>query len=224
MSVRQRRVQPAIHNWALAHLRRLSKELSLQAICDQVQALLESVTNMSEQIKQIGEDPTLAAFEAEMEVFAKEATKVREEIVSLRGLMMQKLQSMIQHFGERKKASRGRQEVILRMLYELTTDIDAGLVRSKELRERQRKQAAKAEARKVGNTDDNGTLAAASAALGGRGRGRGRKGRRREKEVCLLIFIIVVVLCISRLFYHRRMCPIHNPYDIPFIIQCSVVI
>ena len=186
-------------------------------------ALLESVTNTSEQIKQIGEDLTLAVFEAEMEFFAEEAAKVREKIVSLRGLMMQKLKSMMPHFGESNKSSRGRQEDILRILYEFTKDIDAGQVRSKEFRERQKKQAAKAEARKAGNTDDSETLAAASVALGGRGRRRGKKGRRREKEVCLLIFNIVVVLCISRLFYDRRMCPIHNSHDSQFILQCSVV-
>ena len=106
-------------------------------------------------MKQIGEDPKLTAFKAEIEVFAEETTKttkIREETISHCGLMMQKLQSMMQHFGESKKASRGRQEDILRMLYEFTTDIDAGLVRSNELRERQRKQAVKAVARKDGKT------------------------------------------------------------------------
>lgn len=132
-----------------------SKELSLEAIGEEVQALLESVTNVGEQIKQIGDDATLAAFKGEMQVFAEEATKVREEIVSLRGLMMQKLQSMMQHFGERNKASRGRQEDVLRMLHEFTQDIEAGLARAKEQQERQRKQAAKAESRRVGNIIDS---------------------------------------------------------------------
>lgn len=128
-----------------------SKELSLEAIGEEVQSLLDSVTNVSEQIKQIGDDATLGAFKAEMEVFAEEASKVREEIVSLRGLMMQKLQSMMQHFGERNKASRGRQEDVLRMLHEFTVDIDTGLARAKEQRERMRKQAAKAESKRTGN-------------------------------------------------------------------------
>lgn len=139
-----------------------SKELSLEAIGEEVQALLDSVTNVSEQIKQIGDDPTLSAFKADMEVFAEEATKIREEIVSLRALMMQKLQSMMQHFGERNKASRGRQEDVLRMLHEFTTDIEAGLVRASELRERQRKQAAKAESKRTGNTDAGATAPAAA--------------------------------------------------------------
>lgn len=144
-----------------------SKELSLEAIGEEVQALLDSVTNVSEQIKQVGDDPTLAAFKAEMEVFAEEATKIREEIVSLRGLMMQKLQSMMQHFGERNKASRGRQEDVLRMLHEFTKDIEAGLVRANEVRERQRKQAAKAESKRTGNVVDSGTAAVASAETNG---------------------------------------------------------
>lgn len=138
-----------------------SKELSLEAIGEEVQSLLDSVTNVGEQIKQIGDDPTLSAFKAEMEVFAEEATKVREEIVSLRGLMMQKLQAMMQHFGERNKASRGRQEDVLRMLHEFTVDVDGALARLKEQRERQRKQAAKAESKRTGNTVDSGAVAAA---------------------------------------------------------------
>lgn len=128
-----------------------SKELSLEAIGEEVQALLESVTNVSEQIKQIGDDQTLALFKQEMEIFAEEAVKVREEIVSLRGLMMQKLQSMMQHFGERNKMSRGRQEDILRMLREFGTDIEGAMSRAKEREERQRKQAAKNEGKLAGN-------------------------------------------------------------------------
>lgn len=141
-----------------------SKELSLEAIGEDVQALLESVTNVSEQIKQIGEDHTLAAFKGEMEVFAEDATKVREEIVSLRGLMMQKLQSMMQHFGERNKMSRGRQEDVLRMLREFSSDLEAGMARAKERQDRQRKQAAKLEARGVGNARPGGAAFAPSAA------------------------------------------------------------
>lgn len=133
-----------------------SKEISLEAIGEEVQALLESVTNVSEQIKQIGDDMTLAAFKEEMEVFAEEAVKVRDEIVSLRGLMMQKLQSMMQHFGERNKASRGRQEDVLRMLREFCNEIVAGLKRAEEQNERQRKAAAKAEAHATGNVGVGG--------------------------------------------------------------------
>ncbi len=129
-----------------------SAELSLEAIGDEVQALLESVGNVSEQIKQIGEDTTLATFKAEMEVFAEDAVKVRDEIVSLRGLMMQKLQSMMTHFGERNKMSRGRQEDILRQLREFTNDSEAAMGRAKEKEERQRKAAAKAEGKATGNS------------------------------------------------------------------------
>lgn len=128
-----------------------SAELSLEAIGEEVQALLESVTNVSEQIKQIGEDPTLAVFKGEMEVFSEDAVKVREEIVSLRGLMMQKLQSMMGHFGERNKMARGRQEDLLRMLRDFNTDCEVAITRSKEREERARKAAAKAEGRTFGN-------------------------------------------------------------------------
>lgn len=164
-----------------------SKELSLEAIGEEVQALLDSVTNVSEQIKQIGDDETLSAFKLEMEVFAEEATKIREEIISLRALMMQKLQSMMQHFGERNKASRGRQEDVLRMLYEFTTDIESGLVRAGELRERQRKQAAKEESKRTGNTVDSGTTAAALLEVNGvisdgDGDDVGDGGGEREEE------------------------------------------
>lgn len=124
-----------------------SAELSLEAIGDEVQALLDSVTNVTEQINQIGDDSTLAVFKSEMEVFATDAVKVREEIVSLRGLMMQKLQSMMQHFGERNKMARGRQEDLLRMLREFCVDVDSAINRAKEKEERQRKAQAKAEGR-----------------------------------------------------------------------------
>lgn len=122
-----------------------SSELSLEAIGDEVQALLESVTNVTEQITQIGDDSTLAVFKAEMETFASDAVKVREEIVSLRGLMMQKLQSMMQHFGERNKMARGRQEDLLRMLREFIVDVDSAINRAQEKEERQRKAAEKAQ-------------------------------------------------------------------------------
>ncbi|PXF45855.1 hypothetical protein BWQ96_04392 [Gracilariopsis chorda] len=84
-----------------------SKELSLKAIGKEGQALLESVTNMSEQITQISEAQKLAAFKTKIEVFAEDSTKVREEIVSLRGLMIQDFQSMMQQFEKRNKMSRG---------------------------------------------------------------------------------------------------------------------
>lgn len=127
-----------------------SAELSLEAIGDDVQALLESVTNVTEQISQIGDDATLGIFKGEMETFAADAVKVREEIVSLRSLMMQKLQSMMQHFGERNKMARGRQEDILRMLREFCSDIDGVITRMQEKEERQRKAQAKAEGRATG--------------------------------------------------------------------------
>jgi Formin Homology 2 Domain len=124
-----------------------SAELSLEAIGDEVQALLESVTNVSEQITQIGDDPTLRVFKEEMEVFASDAVKVREEIVSLRGLMMQKLQSMMQHFGERNKISRGRQEDVCRMLRQFCMDVDGAITRAKEKEERHRKALQKTDTR-----------------------------------------------------------------------------
>lgn len=126
-----------------------SSEYSLEAIGEDVTNLLSSVTNVSEQIKQIGDDQTLAAFKGEMEVFASEAIKVREEIVSLRGLMMQKLELMMGHFGERNKKSRGRQEDLLRMLREFKTDVESAILRAKEKRERQQKTAARAGAGQV---------------------------------------------------------------------------
>ena len=129
-----------------------SSELSLEAIGDEVQALLESVGNVSEQIKQIGDDTTLATFKAEMEVFAEDAVKVRDEIVSLRGLMMQKLQSMMTHFGERNKMSRGRQEEILSRLREFAKDSEAAMKRLEEKEERQRKALAKADGKATGNS------------------------------------------------------------------------
>jgi hypothetical protein len=124
-----------------------SGELSLEAIGDEVQALLDSVTNVSEQINQIGDDPTLSVFKTEMEVFAADAVKVREEIVSLRGLMMQKLQSMMQHFGERNKMARGRQEDICRMLRQFCVDVEAAINRAKEKEERHRKALQKQDTR-----------------------------------------------------------------------------
>ena len=121
-----------------------SAEISLEAIGEDVTNLLSSVTNVTEQINQIGEDQTLAAFKAEMEIFAGEATKVRDEITSLRGLMMQKLELMMGHFGERNKKSRARQEDLLRMLREFKSDVEAAMQRAKEKRERQQKTAARA--------------------------------------------------------------------------------
>jgi len=140
-----------------------SSELSLEAIGDEVQALLESVGNVSDQIKQIGDNAELATFKAEMEVFAEDAVKVRDEIVSLRGLMMQKLQSMMTHFGERNKMSRGRQEDILRMLREFATESQSAMARIAEREERMRKQAAKA--------GGNGNMA--------NGNGNGNRGSMR---------------------------------------------
>lgn len=131
-----------------------SAEMSLEAIGEDVQGLLDSVVNVSEQIKAIGDDASLATFKGEMEEFAEDAVKVRDEIVSLRGLMMQKLQSMMTHFGERNKMSRGRQEDVLRLLREFCKDAEAAIARAKEKEERIRKQAAKA-AKAAGGTAGN---------------------------------------------------------------------
>ncbi|PXF43780.1 hypothetical protein BWQ96_06473 [Gracilariopsis chorda] len=119
-----------------------SKELSFEAIGQELQALLESLTSMSELIRQIGEDQTLATVKEVIEVFAENSTKIREEIVSLTGLMIHKLQSMMQHFEGRNKMKLGPQKDILRMLHEFASDIDESLVRGKERSERARKQVA----------------------------------------------------------------------------------
>lgn len=121
--------------------------ISLDAIGEDVQNLLDSVNNVSEQIKQIGDDPTLGSFKNDMVAFSDEAVKVREEIVSLRALMMDKLQSMMAHYGERNKAARGRQEDILRMLREFSDELQGGILRAQEKAEREAKKAAKAAAR-----------------------------------------------------------------------------
>ncbi|CAN8071723.1 unnamed protein product [Agarophyton chilense] len=120
-----------------------SATISLDAIGENTQALLDSVTNVAEQIKQIGDDPSMANFKSEMVTFSEEANKVREEIVSLRALMMEKLQLMMGHFGERNKASRGRQEDILRMLREFVSELLEGIARHDEKFERQAKKMAK---------------------------------------------------------------------------------
>eukprot|EP00170_Pyropia_yezoensis_P003687 contig_15488_g3698 len=142
-----------------------SGELSLEAISDEVQALLESVTNVTQQISVIGSDGTLAVFKAEMEIFAEEATKVREEIVSLRALMMNKNQAMMGHFGERNKVSRARQEDVLRMLREFLVDLDAASARLNEKRERAMKTAAKAA--QASGADPHEAAQSAAAAVGG---------------------------------------------------------
>lgn len=121
-----------------------SEALSLDAIGEDVQAILDSVTNVAEQIKQIGDDPSMEKFKTEMIAFSEEATKVREEIVSLRALMMEKLQHMMAHYGERNKAARGRQEDILRMLREFSGDLVVAVARYEEKCEREAKKAAKA--------------------------------------------------------------------------------
>eukprot|EP00168_Porphyra_purpurea_P017496 TRINITY_DN6080_c0_g1_i3.p2 TRINITY_DN6080_c0_g1~~TRINITY_DN6080_c0_g1_i3.p2 ORF type:complete len:278 (+),score=129.75 TRINITY_DN6080_c0_g1_i3:813-1646(+) len=144
-----------------------SGELSLEAISDEVQALLESVTNVTQQISVIGADESLAVFKAEMEIFAEEATKVREEIVSLRALMMNKNQAMMGHFGERNKVSRARQEDVLRMLREFLVDLDAASARLSEKRERAMKTAAKAA--QASGADPHEAAQSAAAAVGGFG-------------------------------------------------------
>lgn len=121
-----------------------SSAISLDAIGEDVQSLLDTVTNVSEQIRNIGDDPMLTNFKNEMVSFQEEAVKVREEIVSLRGLMMDKLQAMMGHFGERNKAARGRQEDILRMLREFVQELKNVTALAEEKEERENKKAAKA--------------------------------------------------------------------------------
>lgn len=120
-----------------------SSTISLDAIGEEVQHLLDGVNQVTEQIKVIGDDQVLANFKADMVSFAEDAVKVREEIVSLRALMMDKLQLMMAHFGERNKAARGRQEDILRMLREFCDDLQSSIGRAEEKAEREAKKAAK---------------------------------------------------------------------------------
>lgn len=122
-----------------------SKEISLDAIGEEVQALLESINNVSEQIKTIPEsDSEMALFLGEMNQFAADAAVVRDEIVSLRAIMMEKLQGMMAYFGERNKMARGRQEDVLRMLREFMTETNAARQRLLEKKMREEKAAAKA--------------------------------------------------------------------------------
>lgn len=139
-----------------------SAELSLDAIGEDVQGLLDSVANVAVQIKTIGDDPALAGFLAEMTAFSEEASKVRDEVVNLRALMMSKLQEMMGHFGERNKMARGRQEDILRMLREFCADANAAYGGMLEKNERAAKKAAKdaakgnglAEAQKIASIEE----------------------------------------------------------------------
>lgn len=126
-----------------------SSTISLDAISEDVQSILDTVTNVSEQIRGIGNDESLRAFKQEMEGFEEEAKKVREEIVSLRALMMDKLQNMMGHFGERNKAARGRQEDILRMLREFVEELRQAVANVEEKEQRELKKAAKSNARLI---------------------------------------------------------------------------
>lgn len=137
-----------------------SKAISLDAIAEDVQSLLDTVTNVSEQIQTMGEDAGLINFKNEMTNFEQEALKVREEIVSLRALMMDKLQNMMGHFGERNKAARGRQEDILRMLREFIDEVEIAIGKAVEKDEREQKKAAK---------KGGGGGASSSAGMGGSG-------------------------------------------------------
>lgn len=121
-----------------------SATISLDGIAEAVQQLLDGVNQVKEEIKTLGEDAGMAKFKSDMEGFAEEASKVREEVVSLRGLMMDKLQSMMAHFGERNKAARGRQEDVMRMLREFSDELQAEVMKADEQAERERKKAAKA--------------------------------------------------------------------------------
>lgn len=56
---------------------------------------------------------------------------------------MNKLQTMMAHFGERNKAARGRQEDVMRMLRDFVEEIDQRLQVKKEKDERIAKQAKK---------------------------------------------------------------------------------
>ena len=120
-----------------------SSDISLDAIGENVQSLLDSINNVGEQIKTIGNNAELADFLVEMQTFAEEAGKVRDEIVSLRALMMEKLQGMMGYFGERNKMARGKQEDILRMLREFTADTVAARERLLEKWEREKRKAEK---------------------------------------------------------------------------------
>lgn len=116
-----------------------SAEISLDGINEDVQALLDSVQNVNQQITSIGGDASLVQFKGEMEAFAAEAMKTREEIMSLRGVMSAKLEEMMQHFGERNKNSRARQEDIMRMLREFDAEVKQAAFKKKEKDERDNK-------------------------------------------------------------------------------------
>jgi hypothetical protein len=120
-----------------------SNDISLEAIGEEVNVLIESVSNVAAQIAAIGDDASLASFKAQMESFSIEAVQVRDEIVSLRALMMEKLQLMMAHFGERNKVAQGRQEDVLRMLREFSAEVDAVLKKDAEKEERDAKKKSK---------------------------------------------------------------------------------
>ncbi|EME32861.1 Formin-like protein 13 [Galdieria sulphuraria] len=108
----------------LSHLAS-SAQISLEGIGEDVAQVLDSITTVTEQVQKIGDDPLLAAFKAEMNAFANRSFHIRDQIVELRATLVEKLQTMMEWFGEsRNKANRGRQEEILKLLRTFVEDLN----------------------------------------------------------------------------------------------------
>lgn len=108
----------------LAHLSS-SAQISLEGIGEDVAQVLDSITTVTEQVQKIGDDPLLAAFKAEMDAFANRSFHIRDQIVELRATLVEKLQTMMEWFGEsRNKANRGRQEEVLKLLRTFLEDLN----------------------------------------------------------------------------------------------------
>ncbi|GJQ09040.1 hypothetical protein GpartN1_g831.t1 [Galdieria partita] len=108
----------------LSHLAS-SAQISLEGIGEDVAQVLDSITTVTEQVQKIGDDPLLAAFKAEMDAFANRSFHIRDQIVELRATLVEKLQTMMEWFGEsRNKANRGRQEEVLKLLRTFVEDLN----------------------------------------------------------------------------------------------------
>jgi diaphanous 1 len=120
-----------------------SADLSLEGMAESVQHLIDNVTNATAQVGAIGTDPSLANFKKEMETFAGDAVKVKDEVVALKNVMLENLQLLMGHFGERNKAARGRQEDTMRMLREFNAEIEAVLKKEADKKAVKAKKGAK---------------------------------------------------------------------------------
>mmetsp|Transcript_36235 Transcript_36235/g.144927 ORF Transcript_36235/g.144927 Transcript_36235/m.144927 type:complete len:698 (-) Transcript_36235:195-2288(-) len=139
-----------------------SEFISLDGINDNVQHLLESINSVNSQVKAVGADPSLAKFKTEMETFLVDANKAREEIVSLKGFMENKLEEYMAYVGERNKKSRNRQEDTIRLIREFLIELRDALIRYEEKQARKNKgkgatdKKKKAEERKKKKEDKDG--------------------------------------------------------------------